>query len=253
MRHKTPRIFSNPIVTAGVMSGLVLLFLSCSAQQEMSVFLDGSGRADLEIEIHDVLVSYMRDLSGAGSGGSSDNGTFEIFDLEEIERTFASRPEIELVSVDAPEASRLRVRLGFPDLSDVLSAAPGVDGIISITRQEQYTEMKIRLGPAEVRRIMQLSPLSGTLIEEVLVPSPEHPMTPDEYREYIAWALEEYEETARLARIIDDSLIVLKISVEGQLISQTGGRRERDTVLFEIPVTELLTIQHPREYSVRYR
>jgi len=43
------------------------------------------------------------------------------------------------------------------------------------------------------------------------------------------------------------------VDVNGEIVSQSGGVREGNTVSFELPVVELLTLESPRRYAVEFR
>jgi hypothetical protein len=67
------------------------------------------------------------------------------------------------------------------------------------------------------------------------------------------WALEEYEDPEPLREKIRDASLSLRVSVDGEIVSQTGGVRQGDTVLFEVSLVELLTLSGTDRYAVEFR
>jgi hypothetical protein len=78
-------------------------------------------------------------------------------------------------------------------------------------------------------------------------------MGTEQYTEYLVWALEEYEDAGPLREKIASSSIELRVTVTGELLSQTGGVRNGNTVTFDVPLVELLTLSSPRRYAVEFR
>jgi hypothetical protein len=78
-------------------------------------------------------------------------------------------------------------------------------------------------------------------------------MGTEEYTEYLVWALEEYEEPSSLREKITNASIRLNVDVDGEVISQSGGVVDGNTVRFEVSLVELLTLPSPRTYAVEFR
>ena len=52
---------------------------------------------------------------------------------------------------------------------------------------------------------------------------------------------------------IADSLITIELTVEGELVSQSGGRVEDGVVIFEVPLLDLLLLHEPIDLQVVFR
>lgn len=244
----TSKLVRNPVgaLAAAVAS---FLFLSCTSQQEMHLRADGSGRTELRMEVHEVLVRYLADLQGLFD---VDPAETPIFDLDEMEQVFAANDALDLVSAETPQANVLQLQLRFDDVARIAAAQDGSNNdLLGLERNGQEQTLHIFLNPGTVRELLSLTPIRE--IAEFLLPPRGQDMSRDEYVEYIVWALEEYEDAAVLRRVVSEATIELLVSVEGQLISQRGGQREGNAVVFRIPVVELLTIQEPLRYSLTYR
>jgi hypothetical protein len=66
----------------------------------------------------------------------------------------------------------------------------------------------------------------------------------------MAWALEEYEDRPMVERVLDESMIEVRVVPEGRIIRQSGGQIDGDAVVFAIPVIELLTLRSEVVYSL---
>jgi hypothetical protein len=250
----TSKLVQTPIIARAVAVGVAvgaasLLFFGCNAQQELHLRDDGSGTTELRMEVHEVLVRYLADLQGLFDVDPSET---PIFDVEEITEVFAANDALKLVSAETPQNNVLQLQLSFTDVARIAAAQDGSNNdLLGLEQNGQEQTLHIYLNPGTVRGLLALTPISE--VAEFLLPPRGEEMSRDEYVEYIVWALEEYESAAVLRRIVSEAAIELRVTVEGQLVSQQGGQREGDSVVFQIPVVELLTIQEPLRYSLSYR
>ena len=249
----TSKLVRFPFVARAVAAVAValasLLLLGCTSQQDLHLRADGSGTTELRMEVHEVLVRYLADLQGLFDVDPADT---PIFDLDEMEEVFAANDALELVSAETPQNNVLQLRLRFDDVARIAAARDGSnDDLLSLEREGQTQTLRIFLNPITVRELLALTPIGE--VAEFLLPPRGQDMSSSEYVEYIVWALEEYESAAVLRTVVSEAAIELRVTVDGQLISQQGGQREGNAVVFRIPVVELLTIQQPVRYSLTYR
>jgi len=226
-----------------------LLLLGCTSQQELHLRADGSGTTELRMEVHEVLVRYLADLQGLFDVDPSET---PVFDLAEIEEVFAANDALDLVSAETPQNNVLQLQLSFRDVARIAAARDGSNNdLLSLENKGQEQTLRIFLNPITVRELLALTPIGE--VAEFLLPPRGQDMSSSEYVEYIVWALEEYENAAVLRKVVSEAAIELRVTVDGQIISQQGGQREGNEVVFRIPVVELLTIQQPVRYSLTYR
>lgn len=246
----TSKLIRFPLVAVAVaVAAASFLFLGCTSQQELHLRADGSGTTELRMEVHEVLVRYLGDLQGLFD---VDPAETPVFDLAEMEEVFAANDALELVSAETPQNNVLQLQLRFDDVARIAAARDGSnDDLLSLEREGQTQTLRIFLNPITVRELLALTPIGE--VAEFLLPPRDQDMSPSEYVEYIVWALEEYESASVLRTVVSEAAIELRVTVEGQLISQQGGQREGNAVVFRIPVVELLTIQQPVRYSLTYR
>lgn len=85
---------------------------------------------------------------------------------------------------------------------------------------------------------------------QFLFPPADGSVSREEYREEMAWALEEYDDREAVGRALDNATIEVRVDPAGEIVSQSGGRVEDGVVVFSIPVLELLTLSGDRTYSL---
>lgn len=236
-----------------VAAAAVLLGVSggCAVYQDLVVTADGGGSTEMTVDLDTILYEYISDLL-VSIGGAPSNG--DLFDTEELRRAFEIHPELIPLSVQSPEPRRLRLSLAFSDIGRVFDTpAAGAEDLFEITHNGNERTLRVVLTPPGVRQILSLSPLYGTMIAEALLPPDDGSMSAGEYRDYLAWALEEYAPPGEAAERIGNARIELRIRPDGEIVSQQGGRIENGEAHYTIGLTELLTLRNSRTYAVTYR
>jgi hypothetical protein len=222
------------------------LLVQCTARQDITVAVDGSGRAEVDIVLDEIFIRYLRDLSGSVGGEEEE---LRIFDVDEIRRRFSQREGIELISIARGGPGLLTLSVRFDDVATLLEQE-GTQ-VLRVERSGGSSRLEILVSRAAVEQALSYSPLDGSMAAQVLFPPSD--MGSEEYTEYLVWALEEYEDPEPLREKIRDASLSLRVSVDGEIVSQTGGVRQGDTVLFEVSLVELLTLSGTDRYAVEFR
>ncbi|MFP4374761.1 MAG: hypothetical protein ACLFPO_10555 [Spirochaetaceae bacterium] len=229
-----------------LLSAALFALVQCSARQDITLSVDGRGTADIDIRLDEIFIRYLRDLSGSVGGDEDD---LRIFDVEEIRRRLSERPGIEVESIGRAGPGLLSLSVSFDDVGALLAREN--TSFLTLERSGGRSRLEILVSRDAVEEALSYSPLEGSTATEMLLPPAE--MGTEEYTEYLVWALEEYEESEALRRKIAESSIELRVRVDGEITSQTGGVRSGDVVTFDVPLVELLTRSSPRRYSVEFR
>jgi hypothetical protein len=233
------------VLLAGLVAALFTL-VQCTARQDITIAVDGTGSADVDIALDEIFIRYLRDLSGSMGG---DEDELRIFDVEEIRRRFAERPGIELTQIGRGGPGLLSLSVRFDEVQQLLSEENA--SFLTMERSGERSRLEIVVSRAAVEEALSYSPLSGSSVSQMLLPPAE--MGTEEYTDYLVWALEEYEEEGSLREKIGESALRLRVHVDGEIISQHGGTREGSMVTFEVPLVELLTLSDPRRYAIEFR
>ncbi len=235
----------SPVVLIAV-ALLALLASGCTVREDVVLLGDGSGEAALSVELHPIMIAYMNDLMTAMSGVE---GEYPLFDLEQIAASFAEREGVELVDIERPARGSLALDVRFGDISEVFSREDA-DDILSFENRGSTRELTVRLNRDAVARFLEFAPEENASLAQFLFPPADGSVSREEYREEMAWALEEYDEREAVERALDGATIEVRVNPSGEIVSQTGGRVTDGAVVFSIPVLELLTLSGDRTYSL---
>lgn len=227
-------------------AALALLAAGCTVREDVVLAADGSGEASLSVELHPIMIAYMNDLMTAMSGVE---GEYPLFDLEQIAVSFAEREGVELIDVRRPKRGALALSVGFTDIREVF-AREDADDILTFARDGANRELTVTLNRDAVQRFLEFAPEENASMAQFLFPPADGSVSREEYREEMAWALEEYDDREAVERALDNATIEVRVDPAGEIVAQSGGRVEDGVVVFSIPVLELLTLSGDRTYSL---
>jgi|GEM_PF-5562940 len=236
--------------TIVVLAAAFLLLAGCSVKQEIALAGDGSGGAVLNVELAPMLVNYLQDLSGS----VTQDGSFSIFDTKTLSQTLEKEPGVTVRTAESKNSGTLHLELTFTDISRVLAAqGESVDSFLRFSRSGERKTLVITVSQQVVKQLFSLTPLSGSMVEQTLLPPPESKMGKKEYIDYLSWAMEEYAPDGDAASIIGNAVIHVGVTVKGSILSQSGGVQDGNRVDFQLPVVDLLTARSPITYQITFR
>lgn len=240
-----------------MLSGLLVLAASCSVREELVIDGNGAGEASISVDLSPILLSYYNDLLIAMTGVE---GEYPVFDVDQIRASFAERPGIELTSVERPSRGRLRMEFTFDDVNEVLareSDAAAAQGaavtpaeVIQFRADGPRREVVMRLNRTAVDTFLSFAPPESAAMTQFLFPPADGSVSESEYREELAWALEEYAPAQEVNELLRRASIEVSVRPDGRIESQEGGTLRNNTVVFSLPILELLTITEEREYRL---
>jgi len=230
----------------GLLLALGLIASGCAVREDVVLNPDGAGEAALEIELHPIMIAYMNDLMTAMAGVPDE---YEIFDLEQIGASFSERDGVDLVAIERVSRGSLRMSIRFDDINE-LFAREGAEDTLSFGPSGANRELRFTLNREAVQRFLSFAPEDSMTMAQFLFPPADGSVSREEYRDEMAWALEEYDDRATVERVLDAARIDVRITPVGRIVAQEGGRVEGASVVFSIPVLELLTLPDERTYSL---
>jgi hypothetical protein len=226
----------------------LVLFGSCTVREEMVLSAAGSGEAAVSVNMHPVLIAYFADLMAAMTGVEE---PMPIFNLDQLTASFEQRPGVRLLEAAEPERGSLRLRVAFDDVGELLAGQSDTDAL-RFSRSGTRRTLRITLDREAVNRFLGFAPEESRTMADLLLPPPDGTMTIEEYREVLAWSLEEYAGSDEVLDALDRAMIEVAIRPEGNIVSQTGGEVRGNAVVFRVPVMELLTLQGELVYSLSF-
>ena len=244
MKQFSPR--RRPGVMIALVALVVILVAGCSVREDVLLNANGSGEATLSVNLHPIMIDYMNDLMMAMTGVE---GEYPIFDLEQIAASFAEREGVELVAVERVERGTLLMEIRFDDINE-LFVRENAEDILRFERVGPRRELSFTLNREAVQRFLAFAPEDSMTMAQFLFPPADGSVSREEYRDEMAWALEEYDDRAAVERVLDAAAIDVRITPVGRIVAQDGGRIEGAAVVFSISVLELLTLGEDRTYSL---
>ena len=228
----------------------VVILFSCTIKQEARVFPDGSGSVDFRFEVKEYFVDSLMEMASFGDDSELlKNGTF--FDIPKTKESFAEKPAVTLTSISSPEPTVLEGTFSFQDIRKVFEDEAELTeaGVLKFARNGGESTLTIHLDRKNFSRISSFSPALNNPLFEMFGPQENDETTRDEYYEMIEFAFGG-ESAAGLAT----SFVELQVTVEGELLSQKGGEQlEENTVLFRIPLVDILLLNRALDYSLTFK
>jgi hypothetical protein len=233
-------------VVFSALASLSLLF-GCSGEQTITLQENGSGTAQVAIELDPVFAAYLSDLN-VSMGGS---GRAPVFDGPAVRQSLEAQPGLRVVELSVPTRRRLELELAFESVDDLLSwQGERIGDFLRFERTASYRRLAARI---DRRAIDHFASIAGVdpLIRDSLVP-PDLSLTPAEYRDYLAWAFEEYAEDRPLDVVFRNSRVVTTVIVDGSVVQLRGGEADAGGARFVTNLVEAVTTERPLEYSLVY-
>ncbi len=239
------------------LAGLLFLFTaSCTVRQQVELGREGSGTAEIEVELHQMAVQYINDLIVFSGGPEPDS----IFDPEAIRAAFDTIPDLTLRHLEITGSGSLRIGLTFSDVRAVFTSQVG-EGVVPVaraSRKGKTSEAGLYLDRdnygAIVARVLVLSGMIAfeDYLTGLLEPGPEEVIL-DMYE----YAFEEYTEGKSVRDVLEESEIVLEFAVPNRIISHRGGEIPETggdaRIRYTVPLLDILTLDEPISYSFDYR
>ena len=249
------RLFRRSALLFLAFVGLLALTSSCSVREELIIDGDGAGEATISVNLSPVLLAYYNDLLIAMTGVE---GESPVFDVDQIRASFAERDGIELTSVERPARGRLRMSFTFDDVNEVLARESGTAAaqgapvdpseVIQFRSNGARREVIVRLDRSAVDSFLSFAPPESATMTEFLFPPADGSVSEREYRDELAWALEEYAPPDEVNELLRSASIDVWVRPEGRIESQRGGTIRDGAVVFSVPILEVLTLSRVREY-----
>jgi len=235
---------------AVLMLALALATLgSCHIKQSASLKTDGSGSVRFRFELEQFFLSALLDMASLDPNSRSAHRD-TVFDVEQIRKEFARKPDVELIRVESPSPRILEGEFEFQDVEAVFKGEQELTqaGVASFERSPDRSTLLFHLDRSNFGQVASFLPMQNNPLFRILGPEENAGTSEEEYLEMMAFMLGEKGPPA-----IRASFIELEIDVEGEVISQTGGTVSGRTVTFRIPLLDMLLLEEPLDYSVVFR
>jgi hypothetical protein len=214
------------------------LLAACAAKPAIDVKGDGSGTANVRLEVKKLFADYFTADEGA-----------KVFDAARIKKGMEKRPGFSVRRIATPTPESLEMDLAFADIRSLFSdeSPPANDGIIRVTQKDGKTTIALHLEKSSAKKVGGLfSDVSNPAFKE-MSPREQRTRTEKEYLEAIEFAVGKDGPPLMKA-----SYLELTVRPDGELVSQTGGKIVGAAAVFNVPLLRMLMLEKPLDYSVTF-
>ena len=220
------------------------LLASCSGKANAVIRQDGGLRLQAEASVPAPLAAKLRALS-------QQPATAPIFVVGSAEETLAGWPGLRLVAVGAPDPDSMTATLDIADLGAFLAEPRlAASGAARLSSGPGWKEFRVRLERGSCEALVGLLPgLDPGLMEALSPPAldPE-PITRAEYRRMLAGIVGE-----KAVAALEGASYSLRLATPGPILASSGGRIEGQTLVVSLPAFDLLVLEKPMEFSLRWK
>ena len=218
---------------------------ACAVTQDIYLYGDRSGETTIAVDYSADPVSRlqeMADIIGAKADG--------IIDFEPIHNRLSAWPGVRVFRVESPSEHRVEVEFAFENAEAVLPSAAAIAqaDIITFEEVEDGTRVRLYLDVDNYRLLSQVHPILHRPAIRTLGPQGNTEITREDYLSMMGYILGPAGPEA-----IAESLITIRVTVDGELVSQRGGRMEDGAAVFEIPLLDALLLHEPVDLEIVFR
>jgi len=228
----------------------ICFFCSCSIKQEAVLNPDGSGSAEFRFEVKEFFIDSLMEMASFGDEEELfENGNF--FNVEKTKQSFLEKPSVKLLALESPAPNILEGSFTFQDVEKVFQEEAELleAGILTFTRMNGKNILHLHLDKQNFRQVTSFSEALDNPLFEMFGPQENDATSKQDYYEMIEFAFGE--EGAEGLKV---STVDLEITVTGELISQRGGKKiDENTVLFSIPLIDILLLNNTLDYTIEFK
>ncbi len=216
----------------------LLALAGCTSNQDIAIDGSGGGTAEVRFEVKKLFADYFK----------GDDKAAKVFDTAKVKAGIEKRPGFKVTRIASPTPESLDMQLAFSDIRGLFSDDPADnDGIVRIDQKDGKTTIALHLDRSSAKKVGALfSDVSNPAFKE-MSPREQRTRTEKEYLEAIEFAVGKDGPPQMKA-----SSLKLVVRVDGQLVSQVGGRIENDAAVFDVPLLRMLMLEKPLDYSVTF-
>jgi len=222
--------------------------LSCTMKQEIFLNNDGSGTANVEINLKSFVIPTIEDLAEV----SPDIDPDELLSPEKISESMLLNPEVSNVHAERPLKDRLKIDFDFGSIEDLFEQTEDEvqsSGLIKINKTANETKLTLTINKDTYRGFSSIIPNIDDPTMSALAPDPDMDVSESEYLDMIEFFFGDDGPAGVL-----DSMLNLVINVDGTITDQQGGKKlGNNKVEFNVPLIRILLLDRNLVYSITYR
>ena len=220
---------------------------ACAVTQELTVRADRSGETAIAIDLAPDFVARVKEMAALADIELPDEG---MINLETLRETLAALPGVTVTQVEAPEENLLDLAFAFDD-APAMFPSPSLlweAGIVTFEEVEEGTRVRLYLDLDNYKQLAQIFPVLDDPVIRAMGPEENTEITSEDYLTMMGFVLGPSGPDA-----ISESVITIRLTVDGELVSQRGGRIEDGAAIFELNLLDLLLLHEPVDLEVVFR
>ncbi len=220
---------------------------ACAVTQDLTVRADRSGDTAIAIDLAPDFVARVKEMAALADIELPDEG---MINLETLRETLAALPGVTVTQVEAPEENLLDLAFAFDD-APAMFPSPSLlweAGIVTFEEVEEGTRVRLYLDLDNYKQLAQIFPVLDDPVIRAMGPEENTEITSEDYLTMMGFVLGPSGPDA-----ISESVITIRLTVDGELVSQRGGRIEDGAAIFELNLLDLLLLHEPVDLEVVFR
>jgi hypothetical protein len=226
---------------------VLALTFSCGLSGEIALQPNKSATVDLEIQIFPEMTAYLTDL------GELTTESLSPFDAERTLERLRLLATVNNPSVIQDNPNSLRLRFSVLQIENFLLEATGEapSTYIQFTASGSTETIKILLTKENFLSLLQGFQEEVPPSAEIFLPTPEAPLTSEEYRDLMTYVLEPY--ASDMDNLLSMAKVDLKLSLPGNISTVNEGSFSGKTWNVSLPLDRVLSLYEPVELTATYR
>ena len=220
---------------------------ACAVTQQLYLRGDRSGETTIAIDFSADLVARVQEMAEITGAEMPEDG---IINLEPIHNRLTVRPGVTVFRVESPSEHRVEIEFAFEDAEAILPGGDAIAqaGIVTFEEVEDGTRVRLYLDVDNYRLLSEVFPLLDDPTIRAMGPEENAEITQEDYLSMMGFILGPAGPEA-----IAESLITIRVTVDGELVSQRGGSMEDGLAVFEVPLLDLLLLHEPVDLEIVIR
>lgn len=236
------------------------LFFSCTADIVIDVKKGTDGNVDLQVNLDPILTRYIFDLQSTFTNVSPEEAE-QLFDPTKTKTLLEKSKTVSVVSIDSSNKNKIKMKLAFKPLEQVVDEGDRLLGHEVQKQIRNVMDLKVakngvktailHLDKDNFGSLVNVIPPEAQPLVAIFAP-PGYKVDRDEYLEALKLNFIAYD-SEYIGEEIMKSKLRMKIRFEGELISATGGVLKGKMLNVEVPLMDLLLLEKPFEFEVKFR
>ena len=238
--------------------GIAYFSTGCSSKQNIYIKDDGSGRADISIELQPMLMQYVRDIAGGFASGKEVSG-LQLFDREKIRKQISTMPHIVVKSIETPTQEKLKISLSFDHISKIfpVSGADTSPALFQFKAKKGSRALIFTLTRENFTALTEFLGFGSNELVTTFGPQKDNPLTKDEYTAMIEYLFDDYGSKKQIDSMLKTSYIVVDLTVQGvckevESSPEVSVSCKGSHAVIKIPLVDALTLIHPVVFNITW-